>query len=151
MNKVMDLWNAIVDVSGVEDPEDLRMTEEEKQQATQKADEERQAAMEAEKAQAQNQLHQEDTKQIINYKDAPEDIKRQMEAGEGFQPSQGVSPGQQMIDQKAENAGLDPEMALKADKQEHDKEMDRAKIALEAEKLKKEAQKPKTDPKKGKK
>ena len=56
-----------------------------------------------------------------------------------------------MIDQKAENAGLDPEMALKADKQEHDKEMDRAKIALEAEKLKKEAQKPKTDPKKGKK
>ena len=94
MNKVMDLWNAIVDVSGVEDPEDLRMTEEEKQQATQKADEERQAAMEAEKAQAQNQLHQEDTKQIINYKDAPEDIKRQMEAGEGFQPSQGVAPGQ---------------------------------------------------------
>lgn len=34
----------------------------------------------------------EQPKQLLNYKDAPEDIKRQMEAAEGYIPSKGISP-----------------------------------------------------------
>lgn len=146
MENVMELWNAIVNASGVENPEDLILDEKDKQEAAQKAEEQRQAKLEAEKAQSQNQLHQEDTKQIINYKDAPESIKRQMEQGEGFEPAQEVSPGQQMIDQKAqasqsEPESLTPEHVLKADQQAHDQEMDKARLALET----KQANKP--DPK----
>lgn len=36
----------------------------------------------------------------LNYKDAPEDIKRQIEAQAGLQPSQAVSPVQTQLDQK---------------------------------------------------
>lgn len=39
----------------------------------------------------------------INYKDAPEDIKRQMEQAAGMQPSQGISPaGSQQMQQQAQ-------------------------------------------------
>lgn len=36
--------------------------------------------------------NQTEEKVQINYKDAPEDVKRQMEAGAGYQPSQSISP-----------------------------------------------------------
>jgi hypothetical protein len=38
----------------------------------------------------------------LNYKDAPEDIKRQIEAQAGLTPSQMTSPGQQQLDQAAQ-------------------------------------------------
>ena len=39
----------------------------------------------------------------INYKDAPEDVKRQMETGAGYQPSQSISPaGTEQIVSQAE-------------------------------------------------
>lgn len=38
----------------------------------------------------------------LNYKDAPEDIKRQIEQQAGLQPSQMTSPGQQQLDQAAQ-------------------------------------------------
>lgn len=59
---------------------------------------EAQLQAEIQKLQAQAQLQQqppkapEAPKQIVNYKDAPEDIKRQMEGADGYQPSQQVSP-----------------------------------------------------------
>ena len=45
----------------------------------------------------------------ISYKDAPEDIKRQMEAQAGFQPSKGVSPAGSDQLQKHINMGKGPE------------------------------------------
>lgn len=39
-------------------------------------------------------------KASVNYKDAPEDIKRQMEASDGWTPSQSTSPVQQQVDMK---------------------------------------------------
>jgi hypothetical protein len=42
-----------------------------------------------------------DPSQSMSYKDAPEDIKRQMEQRAGYQPSQTISPVQQQLDQKA--------------------------------------------------
>lgn len=41
----------------------------------------------------------------LNYKDAPEDIKRQIEAQAGLTPSQMTSPGQQQLDQSAQAQG----------------------------------------------
>lgn len=42
----------------------------------------------------------------LNYKDAPEDIKRQIEAQAGLQPSTMTSPVQQQIDNQAQTAAL---------------------------------------------
>jgi hypothetical protein len=123
-DKQISLWNAIVANSGVEDPEKLVVSDEEMKQAL------------------QNQP--DDTKDLIttNYKDAPEDIKRQIEAKNGFQPSQMISPAQQAIDvQKAQGQqgaqnqpeGLTPDHVLKADQQAHQQAMDEAKLALEAQ------------------
>lgn len=86
-DKQISLWNAIVKNSGIEEPERLVVTDQEMKQTL-------------EAAASQNQA-----KEIItvNYKDAPEDIKRQIEAKDGFQPSGEKSPGQQSIDvQKAQ-------------------------------------------------
>lgn len=54
----------------------------------------------------------------INYKDAPEDIKRQMEAAAGYQPSQELSPvqtdleqKQQQLDQQHQQTQLEGEQA----------------------------------------
>jgi hypothetical protein len=58
--------------------------------------------------------------ETLNYKDAPEDIKRQIEAQAGLQPSQ---------------IGQTPEMALKAHEQDHKQEMDQAKMVLDAKKM----------------
>jgi hypothetical protein len=157
--KQVALYNSIISNSGVEDPEKLQIS-----------DEELQASLE-------NQTKQDDIKDIItvNYKDAPEDIKRQIEAKDGFQPSQGISPVQQAADAKAlaaqptpeaptpEADPMTPDVMLKADKQEHDKEMDKVKMMLEAHKIghehkmaeaghelaKKQANKPQPKPKKG--
>jgi hypothetical protein len=58
-------------------------------------------------------------KQILSYKDAPEDIKRQMEQADGYQPSQNPQT---------------PEMVLKAHAQDAKIETDSAKIMLDAHK-----------------
>lgn len=48
----------------------------------------------------------------LNYKDAPEDIKRQIEAQAGLTPSQMTSPGQQQLDQAAQAQGHGQAMDL---------------------------------------
>lgn len=84
-NKQMELWNAIVRNSGAEDPENLIITDEEMQAAIEKLNQPR-----------------DDTREYLNvsYKDAPEDMKRQIEQRLGFQPSQMKSPVQQQADAK---------------------------------------------------
>mgnify|MGYP000870076549 FL=1 len=62
-------------------------------------------------------------KQLINYKDAPEDIKRQMEAADGYQPSQ------------QQQGQITPETIMKAQDQEHRQQLERAKLALEASQM----------------
>lgn len=127
--KQMALYNSIITTSGVEDQEKLIVTEEELQEILQAK-------------QGQDDIRDEI---ITNYKDAPEDIKRQIEAKNGFQPSQMMSPGQQMIDAKAQESaapegdmqqgGPAPADVLAVHKQAHDEQMDKAKLALEAKKL----------------
>jgi hypothetical protein len=56
-------------------------------------------------------------KQLINYKDAPEDIKRQMEQADGYQPSQNP---------------MTPDMALKAHQADTKHQTDQAKVLLDA-------------------
>lgn len=63
--------------------------------------------------------------ETLNYKDAPEDIKRQIEAQAGLEPST-INP-------------VTPAEALKAQDQDHKQEIDKAKLALEAEKQVNEA------------
>lgn len=88
-DKQVALWNAIVGNSGVENPEKLTVSDEEMQQAIQSA------SSAASKP-----------KEIVttNYKDAPEDVKRQIEAQDGFQPSQMTSPVQQAVDVQKQQA-----------------------------------------------
>lgn len=88
--KVAGVYNAIVAVSGVEDPEDLSIDMEKFQQMQEQAQQQEQ----------QPQQPTEQPKPAVNYKDAPEDVKRQMEASDGYQPSQEVSPVQQQNDLK---------------------------------------------------
>lgn len=126
LDKQMQLYNSIIANSGVEDPTKLVLTDEEIQQAMQKAE------------QSTGQQPREQI--IVNYKDAPEDIKRQIEAKDGFQPSQGVSPVQQAADAKAQQgqpqapevSQVTPDHILKAHDQTHKQEMDQAKLMLEA-------------------
>lgn len=59
-------------------------------------------------------------KQIVNYKDAPEDIKRQMEQADGYQPSQNPTT---------------PDMALKAHQADQKHATDQAKVLLDAHQL----------------
>lgn len=130
IEKQMELWNALIRNSGAENQEKLIVTEEEVQEIK------------------QAQAKQDDIRDqiITNYKDAPEDIKRQIEAKNGFQPSQQMSPVQQSIDQKhaqAQNSNtpeteseyMTPEQILAADQQAHDQVIDRAKLDLDAQKL----------------
>lgn len=65
----------------------------------------------------------------LNYKDAPEDIKRQIEAQAGLTPSQMTSPGQQQLDQNAQaqqhSQTLDTVNAVQsAQQQDHSQNMD---------------------------
>jgi|GEM_PF-3324254 len=59
--------------------------------------------------------------QIVNYKDAPEEIKRQMEAANGYQPSKTPSPIQQTLEMKAQQSAIDTK--LKAQQQQHSQTM----------------------------
>jgi hypothetical protein len=54
----------------------------------------------------------------LNYKDAPEDVKRQIEAQAGLQPSQGTSPVQAQVDQKQQ------QLDQSAQQQQHGQSMD---------------------------
>lgn len=83
--KQVELWNAIVDNSGTDNPERLKMDDQEIAAAVQKFNQPK-----------------DDTREFLNvsYKDAPEDVKRQIEQRLNFQPSQQVSPVQQGIDTK---------------------------------------------------
>lgn len=83
--KSIELWNSIVDNSGTENPEKLKLDLKESQQAIQAS-------------QQDNPMPRENV--VTNYKDLPEDIKRQQEQELGFQPSQQASPVQQSTDLK---------------------------------------------------
>jgi len=94
--KIAGAWNAIVAASGVEDPEELAIDLDDFKQKQMAA---QQAQMGAQSEQMQAEAAKPPS-MSVNYKDAPEDIKRQMEQADGFQPSQMVSPVQQQADQK---------------------------------------------------
>lgn len=124
--KQIALWNAIVDNSGTENPENLKLDDKETQAAVQKL-------------QNQNPTPRENV--VTNYKDLPEDIKRQQEQELGFQPSQSLSPAQQQAmsantdtPSEPENP-ITPDHLIKVDQQRHQQEIDKAKLALEAEKV----------------
>lgn len=123
--KQIGLWNAFVKNSGVDNPGKLSMNDKEMDEAI--------------SAMQESMAKEDDIKDIIttSYKDAPEDIKRQIEAKNGFQPSQMTSPGQQQIEQQAsqQQGGMTPDHILKADQQAHQQEMDKEKLSLEARKL----------------
>lgn len=138
LDKQMALYNSIISNSGVEDPTKLVLTDDEIQKAVQ--------------AQQAKQPDDNIRDEIItNYKDAPEDVKRQIEAKNGFTPSTQISPVQQAADAKAAQAqqaaqpkpeapeqdpnAMTPELVLKAHQQSHDQEMDKAKLALDAAKV----------------
>lgn len=127
LEKQMALWNALVQNSGAENQEKLIVT-----------DEDLKKIMEA-----QGQTDDIRDQIITNYKDAPEDIKRQIEAKNGFEPSQETSPVQQNIDQKNAQAtqtdgqpeGLTAENVMAVHKQTHDQKMAEAKLDLEEAKI----------------
>lgn len=108
--KQLELYNAVILNSGLNDPSKLTMDDQEAEQAIQ-------AAAQAEQNKPRQQI-------FVNYKDAPEDIKRQIEAIDGLQPSTQQSPVQQQVDLKKATAKvpgqITPELMLKADKQAHD-------------------------------
>jgi hypothetical protein len=104
--QVRELVDRIVVKSGVEDPEKLTPHQNEDGE-----EEQEQPAVTPEMVQqmiqeAMAQKPQKNPSESLNYKDAPEDIKRQMEQQAGFQPSQDVSPIQKTIDQKDSEAQL---------------------------------------------
>lgn len=129
--KKVGLWNAIVDNSGTENPERLKMDDKEADQAIH--------AMQNQKPSPRENV-------ITNYKDLPEDIKRQQEEELGFNPSQMTSPIQQQVDSQGQPQGipapeppqLTPEHLLKVYDQTHQHEMDKAKLELEAVKIQKQ-------------
>ena len=129
LEKQMELWNALIRNSGAENQEKLIVNDKEIQEIK-----------------AAQQEHDDIRDQIItNYKDAPEDIKRQIEAKNGFEPSMEKSPVQQQIEEKnrqmqhsdeqSESDYLTPEQVIAANKQAHDEVMDKAKLQLDAQKL----------------
>jgi hypothetical protein len=84
----------------------------------------------------QPQQEQPEIKPIVPYKEAPEDIKRQMEIVDGYEPSQMTSPTQQQLDQKS------TDQALSADSQAHGQMMSEAQHVQSAEQAKQEGQQP---------
>lgn len=131
IEKQTELWNAMIKNSGAEDQEKLIINEKDVEEMKQ---------MRSKQDDIRDQI-------ITNYKDAPEDIKRQIEQKNGFQPSQDVSPVQKALDQKhaqaqASSAGptedptlMTPEQVIAANKAAHDQEMDKAKLELDAQKI----------------
>jgi len=113
--KQMELWNAIVSTSGVGDPKDLILTDKDKKEAIERL------------AQPQD-----DTREYINvnYKDLPEDGKRQVEQKVGLQPSQATSPVERAMDiqEKQQQPQVTPELMMKADQQAHQQEMDKSQL-----------------------
>lgn len=109
--KIRGVWNTIVSISGVENPEDLTVSEEEMQAEQQRQQqamaEQQQMELEA-KQPAQAPQQDDNIGESINYKDAPEDIKRQMEMAAGYEPSQTISPVQQDLDQKQQSINQKP-------------------------------------------
>ena len=127
--KVAALWNSIIGLAGVEDPQDLRITDKELQE--------------------QMQQKPEAPKQYVNYKDAPDSIRRQMEQADGYQPAQ---PGEPTLADKqlAQKAQSD---VLKVAHQQKMKEMEvrqktHSDILNVAQKDKAAKMKPKPAPKK---
>jgi hypothetical protein len=108
--KIAAAWNSAVAASGVENPEELDID----------IDAMKQQAQQMQQAQQPQEVAKppKTPAESINYKDAPEDIKRQIEAQAGLQPSQMASPVQQQIDQK--NAQQASQDALATHKQAHD-------------------------------
>lgn len=73
----VSVWNEIVSASGAEKTEELQLDKEQFKER-------------------QQQLQTSGDK-LVEYKDAPEDVKRQMEQMDGYEPSNQVSPAQQEI------------------------------------------------------
>lgn len=115
--KIAEIYNSIVAASGVEDPEKLSINMDEFKE---KMRAQREAA-----AQAQG-IAEAPQKPVVNYKDAPEDVKRQLEMKEGLQPSQMASPTQQDIDQKQQ------QINLQAEKQVTDADNERMRVEADA-------------------
>lgn len=123
--KKIALWNAIAANSGTDHPEKLKLSEDEIKQAIQAL---------------ANQPSQKRENVITNYKDLPEDIKRQQERELGFEQSQMASPAQMQIEgqnqqQPDTSAQLTPDHVLKVHQQTHQEEMDKAKLELDARKI----------------
>lgn len=121
-NKLRQVWNTVVSISGVEKPEELTVSEEEMQQELERQQQElaQQQQMEMEAKQPAPQ-QDDNISESISYKDAPEDIKRQMEMAAGYQPSQTISPVQQDLDQKQQTINQKPlELAAKEKQQSKD-------------------------------
>jgi len=123
--KQAELWNSIVDNSGTDEPEKLKLNAKETKEAIDRMSQNKPSPRE---------------NVVTNYKDLPEDIKRQQEAELGFQPSQGMSPAEKQSQIQAAQGqqqpqGMTPEHILKADEQAHQQAVDQAKLALEAKKV----------------
>lgn len=122
--KKLQLWNAIVSNSGTENPEKLKMNEKEIEEAIK--------AMADQDPPPRENL-------ITNYKDLPEDIKRQQEANLGFQPSQLSSPTMEQTELKAaqlqqQEQGKQADLQMKAQDQEYQQGMGVAQFAQSGEK-----------------
>jgi hypothetical protein len=126
LDKQVGLWNAMVKNSKVDDHKALSLNDDEIQKAV---------------AAASQQPDPERQQVNTNYKDLPEDIKRQEEQKLGFQPSAMTSPAQQQLDTpeqaapEADPNAVTPDHLLKAHDQAHQQEMDKAKLLLEAQKI----------------
>lgn len=116
--KQMELWNAIVNTSGVKAPDELILSKEDKDKAIERMNQ-----------------PEDDTREYINvnYKDLPEDGKRQVEQKVGLQPSQETSPGERAlnIQEQQQQPQMTPEIMLKADQQAHQQEMDKSQMLQE--------------------
>lgn len=122
--KQLALWNAFVKNSGVEDPTELSLSDEEMKMAVQQ--------MSDKKPQARENV-------VTNYKDLPESIKRQQEAELGFEPAQDASPAQMQAQGSSTEPDMTPDHVLKADQQAHQQEIDKQKLGLEQQKLQHDA------------
>lgn len=120
--KKAGLWNAIVNNSGTQNPERLKLDDKEIEQAIQ---------------QMMNQKPSPRENVITNYKDLPPDIKRQQEIELGFEPAQEQSPAdiQATGQGQPEAPPVTADHILKAHDQSHQQEMDKAKMAMEAAKI----------------
>lgn len=105
---VAELADRVVAASGLEDPEKIVQKPEVDPQTGQPMQQQQPQGVSAEQVQQMiaeaMKAQRKSPTETLNYKDAPEDIKRQIEEQAGMQPSVGTSPVQQEMDIKAGTA-----------------------------------------------